>query len=97
MIFALLPLQYENTFWISARSHLISFSASMAALLALDRFTHESRGRPLAACALLLTLALLTYEAAVVHAGARSARPCSHEHARYAGHARWRAWRRWWV
>lgn len=64
-IFALLPMQYENALWLSARSHPIALTASLASLLVLDGFlTKPSRRRLLASC-VLLAVGLLTYEAAV--------------------------------
>ena len=64
-IFALLPMQRENTLWISARSHPVALSGALGSLLLVDRFLDApSAGRLLASCG-LLAAALLTYEAPV--------------------------------
>lgn len=64
-VFALLPMQYENTLWISARSHPIALAGSLASLLALDRFLQAPLRARLLASAIFLAAALLSYEAAV--------------------------------
>lgn len=64
-IFAVLPLHYENTLWISARSHPIALTLSLGALLALERHLRTGLRRALAASAMLLCLGLLAYEAPV--------------------------------
>jgi hypothetical protein len=64
-IFALLPMQYENVLWLSARSHTIALCASLASLLVLDRFLAAPSAWRLGASCALLGAGLLTYEAAV--------------------------------
>lgn len=64
-IFALLPMQYENTLWISARSHAIALAGALASLIVLDRYLLEPSRRRLLGAAALLAAAMLTYEAAV--------------------------------
>jgi len=64
-IFALLPMQYENTLWISARSHPIALAGALASLIVLDRHLLEHSRKRLLGSAALLAAALLTYEAAV--------------------------------
>lgn len=64
-VFALLPMQYENTLWISARSHAIALAGSLASLLALERFLQAPTAARLLASGSFLAAALLAYEAPV--------------------------------
>lgn len=64
-IFAVLPLHYENTLWISARSHPIALMLSLGSLLAVESHLRSGSRRSLATAAALLALALLTYEAPI--------------------------------
>jgi hypothetical protein len=77
-IFALLPLQYENTLWLSARSHPIALSAALGCLLVLDRFLEAPSPRRLLLACMLLAAGLLTYEAAVYTAAFAALLVASH-------------------
>jgi len=50
-----LPLHYENTLWISARSHPIALTLSLGSLLALERHLHTGSRQTLAISAALHT------------------------------------------
>lgn len=72
-IFAVFPLGFENSIWISGRIHAIGISWSLAALVFFDRVATAGRGADALAFLACYAMALLAYEASVyvpVFAGA---------------------------
>lgn len=65
LIFALLPLLFENTIWISGRTHLLGFLFSLLALVIADRALTGAWWRWLPALVIAYVLALLAYEGSV--------------------------------
>lgn len=64
-VFAIFPLGYENSVWISGRIHPIGLSWSLAALVFFDRLAVGGRRLDAAGFLACLAMALLAYEASV--------------------------------
>lgn len=64
-VFAVFPLGYENSVWISGRIHPIGLSWSLAALVFFDRVATAGRRGDTFAFLACTALALLAYEASV--------------------------------
>lgn len=62
VIFALLPLSYESTVWISGRMYPLGLTLALSTLLLFDRFLLAPSTARCTLCALCLTLTLMVFE-----------------------------------
>ncbi len=65
LIFALLPLSYEATIWISGRMYVLCLPLALASALLFDRYLLAPSARRLVAFVAALGITLLTYEGSV--------------------------------
>lgn len=65
VIFALLPLSYEATIWISGRMYVLCLPLALTSALLFDRYVLAPSARRLLAFTVVLAMTLLTYEGSV--------------------------------